>query len=63
MYAIQMPLKHKEQKKLWLSVEVVPGATPFLFSKKSFSRCYMARWILEQINASCEKCKTVPSSS
>ena len=36
MYAIQMPLKHKEQKKLWLSVEVVPGATPFLFSKKAF---------------------------
>ena len=36
MYAILMPLKHKECKKLWLSVEVVPGATPFLFSKKAF---------------------------
>ena len=35
-YAIQIPLKHIEHKKHWLSVEVVPGATPFLFSKRAF---------------------------
>eukprot|EP00435_Cladocopium_sp_Y103_P010390 s526_g2.t1 len=36
VYAVQIPLKHKERKKLWLSVEVVPGLTPFLFSKRAF---------------------------
>jgi hypothetical protein len=35
-YAIQIPLKHVDHKKHWLSVEVVPGATPFLFSKRAF---------------------------
>ena len=35
-YAIQIPLKHVDNKKHWLSVEVVPGATPFLFSKRAF---------------------------
>ena len=36
MYAVQIPLKHQGSKKLWLSVEVVPGQTPFLFSKRAF---------------------------
>ena len=36
MYAVQLPLKHAHGRKLWLSVEVVRGLTPFLFSKKAF---------------------------
>ena len=36
MYAVQLPLKHVHGRKLWLSVEVVRGLTPFLFSKKAF---------------------------
>ena len=32
-YAIQIPLKHRDAKKLWMSVEVVPGATPFVFQE------------------------------
>lgn len=32
-YAIQIPLKHRENRKLWISIEVVPGLTPFLFFK------------------------------
>lgn len=35
-YAIQIPLKHRENRKLWISIEVVPGLTPFLFPKRAF---------------------------
>ena len=32
-----LPLQSGEdQKRLWLTVEVVPGSTPFLFSKRAF---------------------------
>lgn len=36
MYQVRLPLKHSGSKKLWLSIEVVPGNTPFLFSKRAF---------------------------
>lgn len=35
-YRIHFPLQREESKPLWLAVEVVPGATPFLFSKRAF---------------------------
>lgn len=35
-YGIHFPLQREESKPLWLAVEVVPGATPFLFSKRAF---------------------------
>ena len=36
IFAVQIPLKHVDSRRLWISVEVVPGHTPFLFSKKAF---------------------------
>ena len=36
VFSVRIPLKHINQKKLWLSIEVVPGNTPFLFSKRAF---------------------------
>ena len=35
-YRIHFPLQREKSKPLWLAVEVVPGATPFLFSKRAF---------------------------
>ena len=37
-FRVQIPLKahFKEPKRLWLSLEVVPGSAPFLFSKRAF---------------------------
>ena len=35
-YRIHFPLQRESSKPLWLAVEVVPGATPFLFSKRAF---------------------------
>ena len=35
-YRIHFPLQREASKPLWLAVEVVPGATPFLFSKRAF---------------------------
>lgn len=39
-YRVQIPLLRADQqaRKLWLSVEVVPGETPFLFSKRAFKQ-------------------------
>ena len=42
MYAIQMPLRHVGPKQLWLSIEVVPGQTPFLFSQRAFRKLHGA---------------------
>ena len=35
-YRIHFPLKTQDQRTVWLDVEVVEGATPFLFSKRAF---------------------------
>lgn len=35
-YRIHFPLQRENSKPLWLAVEVVPGSTPFLFSKRAF---------------------------
>ncbi len=38
-FRVQVPLlNHSGKKKLWLSIEVVPGNTPFLFSKRAFKQ-------------------------
>ena len=39
-YRIQIPLLRHDNtpRKLWLAIEVVPGSTPFLFSKKAFKQ-------------------------
>ena len=39
-YRIQIPLLRHDStsRKLWLAIEVVPGSTPFLFSKKAFKQ-------------------------
>lgn len=39
-YRIQIPLLRQDNtpRKLWLAIEVVPGSTPFLFSKKAFKQ-------------------------
>ena len=39
-YKVQLPLKCKpgSPKRLWLSIEVLPGSTPFLFSKRAFKQ-------------------------
>ena len=39
-YQVQLPLQSAPQakKKLWLTIEVLPGQTPFLFSKRSFKQ-------------------------
>ena len=51
MYAIQVPLKHVNSRRLWLSIEVVPGNTPFLFSKKAFK---MLHGMLDAQNDTCK---------
>ena len=35
-YRIHFPLQREDSKPPWLAVEVVPGSTPFLFSKRAF---------------------------
>ena len=39
-YQVQVPLQSSPQhkRKLWLSIEVLPGHTPFLFSKRAFKQ-------------------------
>ena len=38
-FRVQVPLLNQSgKKKLWLSIEVVPGNTPFLFSKRAFKQ-------------------------
>ena len=39
-YQVQVPLQSspKHKRKLWLSIEVLPGHTPFLFSKRAFKQ-------------------------
>ena len=38
-FRVQVPLlNHSGKKRLWLSIEVVPGNTPFLFSKRAFKQ-------------------------
>ena len=39
-YQIQIPLQCAPQtkRKLWLTIEVLPGKAPFLFSKKAFKQ-------------------------
>ena len=38
-FRVQVPLMNQSGKKrLWLSIEVVPGNTPFLFSKRAFKQ-------------------------
>ena len=35
-YRVHFPLKAQDNRTVWLAVEVVEGATPFLFSKRAF---------------------------
>ena len=35
-YRVHFPLKAQDSRTVWLAVEVVEGATPFLFSKRAF---------------------------
>ena len=51
-YQIQVPLQSAPQakKKLWLTVEVLPGQTPFLFSKRAFKQL---GGILDTANDTC----------
>ena len=53
-YRIHIPLKAVDRRTVWLAVEVVPGGTPFLLSKRAFKMlgglldavqdiCYMKR--------------------
>ena len=38
MKRVLLPLKAKGKRPLWLSVEIVRGQTPFLFSKRAFKQ-------------------------
>jgi hypothetical protein len=51
-YQVQVPLQSAPQakKKLWLTVEVLPGQTPFLFSKRAFKQL---GGILDTTNDTC----------
>ena len=48
---MQIPLANQQTgRRLWLSIEVVPGSTPFLFSKRAFKQL---GGILDTTNDSC----------
>ena len=51
-FRTQIPLRacFEEPKRLWLSLEVVPGNTPFLFSKRAFKQL---GGVLDTVNDTC----------
>ena len=51
-FRVQIPLKchFQEPKRLWLSLEVVPGSTPFLLSKRAFKQL---GGVLDTVNDTC----------
>ena len=50
---ILLPLiSGEDQKRLWLTIEVAPGSTPFLFPRE-LSNCWVEPWTLVQTPAFC----------
>lgn len=51
-FRVQIPLRacFDEPKRLWLAIEVVPGNTPFLFSKRAFKQL---GGVLNTVNDTC----------
>ena len=49
-FRVHFPLKGHDKRIVWLAVEVVPGRTPFLFSKRAFK---MLGGVLDTVHDSC----------
>ena len=49
-FRVHFPLRACDQRIVWLAVEVVPGSTPFLFSKRAFK---LLGGVLDTVHDTC----------